>query len=143
MTNKPKIVLDTNVLLVSISSRSKYHWIFQKLLKGHFDLFICNEILLEYDEIISKKFSQVVAHDVMRTLLILPNVFKRAIFFQWGLINADPDDNKFVDCAVSSNADYIVTNDKHFSILEQIDFPKMTILNVHEFEKLFEDRLIK
>ena len=29
-----RVVLDTNVLLVSVSSRSKYHWIFRTLLDG-------------------------------------------------------------------------------------------------------------
>ena len=137
MKDKPKIVLDTNVLLVSISSRSKYHWIFQKLLKGDYDLYISNEMLLEYEEIISEKFNPQVARDVSRALLMLPNVFQVNIYYEWKLINADPDDNKFVDCAVSANADYLVTNDKHFSVLEKIDFPRVKVINISEFKKLF------
>ncbi len=35
--NNLRIILDTNVLLVSISSRSHAHWIFQKLLNGEFE----------------------------------------------------------------------------------------------------------
>jgi len=50
-----KVVLDTNVLLVSISSKSKYHWIYDKLVADEYDLFITNEILMEYEEIISQK----------------------------------------------------------------------------------------
>ena len=50
MKDRLKIVLDTNVLLVSISSRSKHHWIFQRLLKEVYDLYISNEMLLEYEE---------------------------------------------------------------------------------------------
>lgn len=137
MKDKPKIILDTNVLLVSISSRSKYHWVFQKLLKGDYDLYISNEILLEYEEIISEKFNPLVARDVSRALLVLPNVFQVNIYYEWKLIDTDPDDNKFVDCAVSANADYLVTNDKHFAILEKIDFPKIEVINVSEFKKLF------
>jgi len=137
MKDKPKIILDTNILLVSISSRSKYHWVFQKLLKGDYDLYISNEILLEYEEIISEKFNPLVARDVSRALLVLPNVFQVNIYYEWKLIDTDPDDNKFVDCAVSANADYLVTNDKHFAILEKIDFPKIEVINVSEFKKLF------
>lgn len=33
-----KVILDTNVLLVSISSKSAYHWIFEKLINVDFDL---------------------------------------------------------------------------------------------------------
>jgi hypothetical protein len=44
--NKPMIVLDTNILLVSISSRSLYHWIFKKLINGEFDLLMLRTQLL-------------------------------------------------------------------------------------------------
>ncbi len=47
---RPRVILDTNVLLVSISSRSRFHWIFKDLLAGRFDLLISNEILSEYEE---------------------------------------------------------------------------------------------
>jgi len=137
MKDKPKIVLDTNVLLVSVSSRSKYHWIFQKLLKGEYDLYMSNEVLMEYEEIISEKFNPLVARDVSRALLMFPNVFRVNIYYKWKLIEADPDDNKFVDCAVSANADYLVTNDKHFSVLKKIDFPRVEVINISEFKKLF------
>jgi len=39
------IVLDTNVLLVSISEFSKYHWLYRLLIEKKFNLYITNEIL--------------------------------------------------------------------------------------------------
>ena len=48
------IVLDTNVLLVSISEFSKYHWLYRLLIDKKFNLYITNEILTEYEEIISR-----------------------------------------------------------------------------------------
>ena len=45
-----KIVLDTNILLVSISKKSKHHWIFSSLMDGEFVLCVSNEILMEYAE---------------------------------------------------------------------------------------------
>ena len=74
MSKKLKVVLDTNILLVSISSKSKYHWIFSKLLDNQYQLFVTNEILLEYEEIISSKYNTNVAKNVIRTLLYLDNV---------------------------------------------------------------------
>ncbi len=32
---------------------------------------------------------------------------------QFKIIKDDPDDDKFIDCAVCCNADYIVSGDKH------------------------------
>lgn len=47
----------------------------------------------------------------------------------------DPDDNKFVDCAIACNAKYLVSNDKHFRILKDIPFPKVELLTAQEFQK--------
>jgi predicted nucleic acid-binding protein len=49
-TNKLRIVLDTNVLIVSLASDLKYHWVFERLVAGDYDLFVTNEILAEYQE---------------------------------------------------------------------------------------------
>ena len=48
---------------------------------------------------------------------------------------ADSDDNKFVDCAVASDAEYIVTNDKHFNPLKAIPWPKVEIIKIADFIK--------
>ena len=59
------IVLDTNVLLVSISSKSPYHCIFEKLIDDAYDLGVTTDILMEYEEIIGRKFNSEVAKDTM------------------------------------------------------------------------------
>ncbi len=134
--NKLRIVLDTNVLLVSISSKSKYHWIYQLLINGKFNLLLSNEILTEYDEIISTKYNNEVSKDVINTLLTLPNILKKDVFYNWRLIQSDLDDNKFADCAINGNADYLVTNDKHFSIFKNITFPYIKVINIKEFKNI-------
>ena len=108
----------------------------QKLLHEEFELVVSNEILLEYEEVISRKYSVEVAADVLRTLLLLPNVIKSEIYFRWALMLADADDNKFVDCAVASNADYIVTHDKDFKPLAKVDFPSIEVLDISGFKEL-------
>ncbi len=130
-----RIVLDTNVLLMSLPVRSRYRPIFDALIKGEFELAISNEIISEYIEIIERKTNQTIAHNVIELLLSLENVQKVEIFFKWGLIKVDYDDNKFVDCAISFDAKYIVTNDKHFNVLKNIDFPKVNIISVDDFWK--------
>lgn len=135
--NSLKVILDTNVLLVSISSKSPYHWIYEKLINADFDLGITSEILMEYEEIIGRKYNSTVAKDVIRMLLALPNVEQVTVYYHWNLIEADSDDNKFVDCAVSCNAKGIVTQDKHFNILKSIDFPKVNVISVGKFKLRF------
>lgn len=138
MRDRLKVVLDTNVLLVSISSKSKYHWIYDKLVDDEYDLFITNEILMEYEEVISLKYNSSVARDVIKSLLILPNVYKTSIYYNWKLIADDADDNKFVDCAINSNSHLLVTNDKHFEVLKNIDFPKIVVTNIDDFVSQLE-----
>jgi putative PIN family toxin of toxin-antitoxin system len=137
MRDRLKVVLDTNVLIVSISSKSKYHWIYDKLIDDEYDLFITNEILMEYEEVISLKYNSSVARDVIKSLLILPNVYKTSLYYNWNLIADDTDDNKFVDCAINSNTHLLVTNDKHFQVLKKIDFPKIVVSNIDDFASQF------
>ncbi len=49
------------------------------------------------------------------------------------LCDTDKDDDKFVDCAITAGADYIVTEDSHFNILKQIPFPRLNVLTLDEF----------
>jgi predicted nucleic acid-binding protein len=48
-------------------------------------------------------------------------------------LKIDYDDNKFVDAAIVRNVDFIVTNDRHFNPLKEIDFPKVEIINIDDF----------
>ncbi|MCU0468782.1 MAG: putative toxin-antitoxin system toxin component, PIN family [Arcicella sp.] len=134
-----KIVVDTNVLLVSISDRSEYHWLYKGIISGDFELALTTEILNEYDEIISKKWHPDVAKDVLRTLLELPNIALIDIFYQLNLIAGDPDDNKFVDCAFSANAQYLVSNDRYLAVLRDIPFPKIPLVTIQEFKKIVKE----
>ncbi|MCH8128162.1 hypothetical protein IIC38_19775 [candidate division KSB1 bacterium] len=92
------------------------------------------------EEVISEKFNPQVAKDVIHALLMLSNVYLVNIYYEWKLIDIDPEDNKFVDCAVSANVDYLITNDEHFSVLEKINFPKIKVINIFDFKKLFVQR---
>lgn len=131
-----KVVLDTNILLVSIAKKSPYRIIFDALLSDKFELIISNEILSEYTEIIAQKTNSIVATNICEMLLSLSNVKKQDVFYKWNLIEIDKDDNKFVDCAVAGNADYLVSNDKHFNCLKKIEFPQLNLLTIDEFMKL-------
>ncbi|WP_436414750.1 putative toxin-antitoxin system toxin component, PIN family [Petrimonas sp.] len=130
-----RIVLDTNVLLISLPHISPYRPIFDNLLSGKFTLLITEDIFQEYLEIIAQKTTPAIADNIGRTLNQLINVAKVTTFYKWNLLTEDPDDNKFIDCAISGNAHYIVTNDKHFNILEQIKFPSINVLKADIFLK--------
>ena len=91
------------------------------------------EILNEYEEILASKTNRDVAYNVVETIARLQTTVYQEIYIHFGLINDDPDDNKFVDCAVASHAEYIVTNDKHYNVLKELPWPTITVLNIKEF----------
>lgn len=66
---------------------------------------------------------------------ILPNVIYIDPHYSFGLIHADEDDNKFVDCAIASNAIFIVTEDRHYNELANIPFPKVEVIGIDDFIK--------
>ena len=133
-----KIVLDTNILIAIIGRKSPFRWIFDCFIEGKLILCVSNEILFEYQEILTIKTSAEVAENVINFITVNPFTKKTEIFFNFGLIAADEDDNKFVDCAIASSAICLVSNDSHFQVLKTIDFPKVTILNLSEFEEKYK-----
>jgi len=135
-----KIVIDTNVLVSSLSSKSNYHWLIELLLEEKFDLYITDEILFEYEEVLKAKYSDRVATDFLTALKELPNVHFAHVYFRWNLI-ADPDDNKFVDCYVAAGANYLLSHDSHFSVVRQINFPKVNVMKLDEFRNTIKDLL--
>jgi putative PIN family toxin of toxin-antitoxin system len=130
-----KAIIDTNVLVSALSSRSVYHWLIEDLLNEKFQLFITDEILLEYEEVLTAKYSATVAGNFLIALKELPNVHFVHVYFRWNLIS-DEDDNKFVDCYVASGANYLLTHDGHFSVLQSISFPKINVVKLDEFRRV-------
>ena len=129
---KVVVVVDTNCLLESINrKRPAYnlYLIFQEL---KFDWVISNEIYLEYREVLTKFYSEDTAEYVLSRLLNSTNVIFQEPYFKWDLIQIDTSDNKFVDLAISSN-------DKHFNVLKELEFPRVHVVHLNEFLSLINN----
>lgn len=133
-----RAVIDTNILWVSVSRRSSSHWLFERLIAGDFLLAVTTDILHEYEEIIAQKMGTETANAVMETLNYLPNVEHITRYYQWQLIVADPDDNKFVDCTIAANADCLVTHDNHFNVVSKVAFPRINLMDLATFRELLD-----
>ena len=92
-----------------------------------------NEIIEEYSEVLSRNISPLVSELFISAILNRKNVKKISPSFSFHLIEADVDDNKFVDCAIVANAKYIVTEDHHYDVLKEIPFPKVDVIKLREF----------
>ena len=128
-----RIVLDTNCLLQAISRRSRFYPIWRDFIQGRYELCVTTEILDEYEEILSRYTSPIVGRMVVEAILRANNVVRVDAQFRFGLIESDPDDNKFVDCSIVANAEYIVTDDAHFDVLRSIPFPRVLVMTAESF----------
>ena len=132
---KRRVVLDTNCLVQMLSVHSVYRPGWQAFREGRYELCVSNEILSEYAEVIERVANAEVAHNIVNAIVRSPFTRFYDPHFHFRLIEQDPDDNKFVDCAIIAGADYIVTEDTHFRILEEISFPKVYIVRLERFVK--------
>lgn len=128
-----KVVLDSNVLLVALGKKSRYRPIWEAFVDGKFQLIVSDEIVYEYHEILQQYAAGGVAEIVMEVFMESPDVIHQHLYYNWNVIKEDPDDNKFFDIAVASNANYLVTNDAHFNIVKSLGFPSVKIISADGF----------
>ena len=128
-----RIVLDTNCLIQSIPSRSPYRRIWDSFFDGTNLLCVTTSILNEYSEILCKLTNEDTARYIVDAIVSNPYTLFINVYFDFNLIKNDPDDNKFVDCAITAGARYIVTEDHHYDILKWKEFPGIDIVGLDEF----------
>lgn len=129
------IVLDTNILLVSVSPTSQFYWLFHHFLNETYTLCVTTDILMEYEEILNRFVGEELSDTILQIIENAPNTQFVTKYYQWNLIVNDPDDNKFVDCAIAANAKFLVSHDKHFNVLKDLAFPKIKVISAEAFKK--------
>jgi uncharacterized protein len=115
------VCIDTNVVLGMFGRNGPWLPIRQALIESRLIWAVTTEILLEYAEVAAREMGNAAAAQLLRFIDILEqtrgNIRHVSPSFRFQLIMADPDDNKFTDCAITATADHIVTEDRHFAPL--------------------------
>lgn len=137
MPNK-KVVLDTNCLLASLSKQGRVYPVWKGFQEGRYTLCVTTDILEEYEEIIARKTTPALAKSVIDLIVESENTEFVNAYYHWNLITADPDDNKFVDCAFAAGATYIVSEDSHFDVLRDITFPHLSVIRLVDFLRILK-----
>ena len=126
-----RIVIDTNVVASAVFFGGRPRELLEKMMLHDFDVYVSREILEEYQDTIaylcdkypSKKVSIPLTQIAAACNLIEP---KSRIN-----ICRDPDDNKFIECAVDSKSLYIVSGDNDLLSIE--NYQNVEIITVAEF----------
>jgi uncharacterized protein len=134
-----RIVIDTNCFLAILPKKSTYRPIFDAYRQGRIELAVSSEILDEYAEIFEQKMTPQISENILELIMKQSNSIKTEIYYRWELIKVDLDDNKFVDTAISSDSDYIVTVDRHYNILKEIPFPRVGIISLDDFMNILNN----
>ena len=115
-----KIAADTNFLVSATQwNYSISHRLLKKLIINNAEIFTTKEVL---DELI-----EVLKRDFLYNEEEIKNILERVLQFvtlvtsskKIDIVKEDPDDNKIIECAVESRADYILSYDKHLLNLKE------------------------
>jgi len=127
-----KVVLDTNFLVSATQwDYSVSHKLFEKLIRDNVEMFTTKEILEEFVEVLRRDFlysdeeSKILIELILKFLLLV-NPGKKV-----DAVKEDPDDNKILECALESGAEYIISYDKH--LLKIKEFNGIRIITPEKF----------
>ena len=142
MGKKPKkiirVVLDTNVLISGLLFKGELSGIVGLWQKGKIIPVISKETFDELRTVLEySKFSlsraeikSLIEHDILPFFEVV-NVSKHVK----GTCR-DPEDDKFISCAISASVDWIVTGDKDLSDLKK--YQSIRIIHASDFIKMFD-----
>lgn len=111
-----KAVLDTNIVVSGLRNPEGNAASVLKLAESRvFRCYISHGILTEYEEVLARKSLGLKEEQVKKFLRMLKRRFIMVSPARKIEATSDPDDDKFVECALEARADYIVTgNLRHF-----------------------------
>ena len=132
-----RVVIDTNVVASAIFFGGKPKEVIDKLMIDNIDAYASSEILAEYAdtvEYLKEKFPGKKPKIPLIEIEAKCNVVEVHSKVD---ICRDPDDNKFIECAVDSKCYYIVSGDKDLLTVEKYD--GIEIVTVSDFLKIVEN----
>ena len=126
-----KIVIDTNVVVSAMFFGGKPRELIELLVKHAFDAYASSDIVTEYWETTEELINRYPDKPIRLPLSTIVAAMKLIAPTSMIEVCRDPDDNKFIECAVDAKCLYIVSGDKDLLSLESYD--KVQIVTVSEF----------
>lgn len=125
-----KVCLDTNVVLQARLPRHRYFPILDAIVQGRMTWVVSNRVMTEYEEIVSSSAGPRAWQHLSLLIELIDrsgDLHQVSPHYQFRVISADPDDNAFTDCAIAAHADYVITDDGHFTPLANAGYKPQPI----------------
>ena len=126
-----KIVIDTNVIISAIFFGGNPQKIIEAVVDGGFHAFATPAIIEEYceivDEMVKRRQGRLNRH-ILSPLIAKLSVIEAVSVVK---ISRDPDDDKFIECAIDAGAIYIISGDK--DLLDVGEYQNVQIITAQEF----------
>ena len=127
-----KVVLDTNVFVSGVFFGGPPHKILEAWRDGKIQLLLSPAILEEYQRVMRElavQFPEIKIEGLMDFVIVHSDIILPSPLPP--VIQGDPSDDKFLECAVAGEATCIITGDNH--LLRLLKFRGIPILKPREF----------
>jgi len=134
-----KVMLDSNFLISAVVLGGKPREVLEAAIKGKIQLVLTKEIIEETKGVLEGKkfqFPREITDLIIRELGALAEIVKPEE--RLAVIEKDPEDNRVLECAQESQADYIVSGDVHLLGIKEFEGTK--ILTPGEFLYILDKR---
>jgi putative PIN family toxin of toxin-antitoxin system len=125
------VCIDTNVMVQARAAGHPFHPILDACVSGRLKWAVSTPVLLEYEEVITRLSGGLAWRKLARLIdlieLTTGTVMRVTPHVQFLVIQEDPDDNIFTDCAITADADYLITEDRHFLVLADAGYKPQPI----------------
>src|SRR5438067_12206163 len=115
------LCLDTNTVVQALAQQHPFHPILDAWIAGQATWAVSTSILLEYEEVLTRLSGASRWRKLARLMdlaeLTSGNLLRVTPAFHFHIVTVDPDDNIFSDCAITADADFLITEDQHFAPL--------------------------
>ena len=134
-----RAVLDTNVWLSAIFWEGEAYKLISTIQRKKIEIVVTKKILFEIIEVLNKeakfqkfiKNRKIAIEDLLRTITSLGKLVDSKT--KLSIVKEHSSDNKFVECAIDGDAEFIVSYDKH--LLKLKEYKGIKILSPTEFLK--------
>ena len=133
-----KVVMDTNVFVSGVFFSGPPYRILEAWQSGRFELAVSQEILDEYrrvGEILAEERPAIDLNPILNFIIDHAKVYRPAGLKEQ--VCEDPDDDKFIACALPSGCGIIISGDKH--LLKVSGYQGIEVLKPREFTDPYMD----